>query len=214
MRQLQRAFQLPDRSITHSLPSRYNARRPDNRWHRSSRRGPMSVDAAPVNTAKVTGRRKLRFTPFEELLAEVDRLSSGPAKTLGNWTPGQAFRHLALVYNVSIDGFTMTFPLHLRLMGKVFRKIALSMPMPAGFKLPSRRGENAAACPDVDRKGGCRASRGDRPPRTRAGARQTPNVRQPIQSRVGQNPPHARQSAFELLDLRVKRGWCSARSKR
>jgi len=97
----------------------------------------MSIEAASINTAKVAGRRKLRFASYEEMLADVDRLCSGPVKTLGNWTPGQAFRHLALAYNGSIDGFTMTFPLHLRLMGKVFKKMALSMPMPAGFKLPA-----------------------------------------------------------------------------
>jgi hypothetical protein len=97
----------------------------------------MAVDAAPVNTAKVAGRRKLRFAFYDELLADVDRRSSGPVKTLGNWSPGLAFRHLAIAYNGSIDGFTMTFPLHFRLMGKVFRKKLLSMPMRAGFKLPA-----------------------------------------------------------------------------
>jgi hypothetical protein len=89
-----------------------------------------------INTAKVQGRRKLRFASFEELLADVDRLSSGPVKVLGNWSPGQIFRHLAVAYNSSIDGFTMTFPLHLRLVAKVFRKKLLTMQMPAGFKLP------------------------------------------------------------------------------
>ncbi len=89
-----------------------------------------------VNTAKVDGRRKLKFASYEELLADIDRLSSGPVKTLGNWSPGQIFRHLARAYNGSIDGFPMTFPLHFRLMAKVFRKKLLSMQMPAGFKLP------------------------------------------------------------------------------
>jgi hypothetical protein len=90
-----------------------------------------------INTGKVEGRRKLKFASYEELLADVDRLTSGPVKTLGNWSPGQAFRHLAIAYNGSIDGFTMTFPLPLRLMGKLFRKKLLSTPMPAGFKLPA-----------------------------------------------------------------------------
>jgi hypothetical protein len=96
----------------------------------------MSITTASINTAKVRGRRKLRFTSFDELVSDVDRLSSGPVKVLGNWTPGQIFRHLALAYNGSIDGFTMTFPLHLRVIGKIFRKKLLTMQMPAGFKLP------------------------------------------------------------------------------
>ncbi len=90
-----------------------------------------------VTTAKVDGRRKLDYASFEELLADADRLSSGPVKVLGNWSAGQIFRHLALAYNGSIDGFTMTFPWYFRLMAKVFRKKLLAMPMPAGFKLPS-----------------------------------------------------------------------------
>ena len=90
----------------------------------------------PINTAKVEGRRKLRFASFDELLADVDRLTSGPVKVLGNWSPGQIFRHLAIAYNSSIDGFAVTFPLHLRLMAKLFRNKLLTMQMPAGFKLP------------------------------------------------------------------------------
>ncbi len=95
-----------------------------------------SVNTASINTAKVRGRRKLQFAAFDELRADLDRLSSGPVKVLGNWSPGQIFRHLALAYNGSIDGFTMTFPLHLRLIGRVFRRKLLTMQMPAGFKLP------------------------------------------------------------------------------
>lgn len=90
-----------------------------------------------INTAKVEGRRKLKFASFEELLADLNRLTSGPVKTLGNWSPGQIFRHLAIAYNGSIDGFPMTFPLPFRLMAKVFRKKLLTMAMPAGFKLPA-----------------------------------------------------------------------------
>jgi len=90
-----------------------------------------------VKTAKVDGRRKLAFGSFEEMLADADRLGAGPVKELGNWSAGQVFRHLALAYNGSIDGFAMTFPWYLRLMAKVFRKKLLSMPMPAGFKLPA-----------------------------------------------------------------------------
>ena len=64
----------------------------------------------PVNTAKVQGRRQLDYGSFEELLADADRLSSGELKTLGNWSAGQIFRHLALVMNGSIDGLSVTFP--------------------------------------------------------------------------------------------------------
>jgi len=91
----------------------------------------------PVNTAKVDGRRKLDYSSLEEVLADADRLSAGTVKVLGNWSEGQIFRHLALAFNGSIDGFTMTFPWYFRLMAGIFRKKLLAGPMPAGFNLPS-----------------------------------------------------------------------------
>jgi Protein of unknown function (DUF1569) len=111
------------------------------------------ANTASVNTAKVEGRRKLKFQSYEDLLADLDRLSSGPVKTLGNWSPGQIFRHLAKAYNSSIDGFSMIFPLHFRLLAKVFRKKLLSMPMPAGVKLPSKSGKSLLPPPTSTEEG-------------------------------------------------------------
>ena len=91
----------------------------------------------PVETAKVQGRRKLDYTSLEEVVADADRLGSGPVQTLGNWSPGQVFRHLAIAYNGSIDGITMTFPWPLRLIARIFKKKLISGSMPAGFKLPA-----------------------------------------------------------------------------
>jgi Protein of unknown function (DUF1569) len=95
----------------------------------------------PVNTAKVEGRRKLDYASFEELLADADRLGAGPVKALGNWSAGQIFQHLALAFNGSIDGFTMSFPWYFRLMAKIFKKKLLAGPMPAGFNLPTEGGK-------------------------------------------------------------------------
>jgi Protein of unknown function (DUF1569) len=92
----------------------------------------------PVKTARVDGRRKLDYASFEEMLADADRLGSGPVKVLGNWSAGQIFRHLAAAYNGSIDGFTITFPWYFRVMAKLFKNKLLAGPMPAGFKLPSK----------------------------------------------------------------------------
>ncbi len=91
----------------------------------------------PVNTAKVDGRRKLDYASLEEMLADANRLASGPVKALGNWSAGQIFKHLAIAYNGSIDGFTMTFPLPLRLMARLFKKKLINGAMPAGFNLPA-----------------------------------------------------------------------------
>jgi hypothetical protein len=98
--------------------------------------------SSTINTRKVAGRRQLKFHSYAELLADLDRLGSGPVRQLGNWSVGQNCRHLATVYNNSIDGFTLKFPVPLRIMAKLFRKRLLTMSMPAGFKLPAKTGQS------------------------------------------------------------------------
>ena len=91
-----------------------------------------------VNTAKVHARRKLDYQSFDELLADADRLSSGNVKTLGNWSPGQIFQHLANAFNGSIDGFPDGFPWFIRTMGRIFKKKLIGGAMPAGIKMPDK----------------------------------------------------------------------------
>ncbi len=91
-----------------------------------------------VNTAKVDARRKLDYKSFDELLADADRLSSGDVKTLGNWSPGQIFQHLANAYNGSIDGLPGGFPWFIRAMARMFKKKLIGGPMPAGIKMPAK----------------------------------------------------------------------------
>jgi hypothetical protein len=69
-------------------------------------------------------------------LADADRLSGGDVTTLGNWSPGQIFQHLANAFNGSIDGLPGGFPWYLRTMARTFKKTLLSIPMPAGLKVP------------------------------------------------------------------------------
>jgi hypothetical protein len=90
-----------------------------------------------VDSAKVTGRRKLDYASYQDLLADADRIGSGPVRALGNWSAGQIFRHLALAYNASIDGFNMTFPFPLRIVARLFKRRLLRSAMPAGIKLPA-----------------------------------------------------------------------------
>jgi hypothetical protein len=89
----------------------------------------------PVNTAKVQGRRKLDYASFDELLADADRMTSGPVKTLGNWSAGQIFKHLAIICNGSIDGLPVTFPWHFRILVKLFKNKLFSMDMPPGYHM-------------------------------------------------------------------------------
>jgi hypothetical protein len=95
----------------------------------------------PVETKKVVGRRKLDYASLEEVVADAERLSSGPVQTLGNWSAGQIFKHLALAYNGSVDGLNMKFPLPLVITARLFKRKLMNMPMPAGFKLPASAAE-------------------------------------------------------------------------
>jgi hypothetical protein len=90
----------------------------------------------PVNTAKVDGRRILNYTSLQDVLADAERLSSGKVKSLGNWSPGQIYRHLAKAYNGSIDGFDGSFPWYIRVMAGLFKRKLIAGAMPPGIKLP------------------------------------------------------------------------------
>jgi hypothetical protein len=107
----------------------------------------------PVNTAKVQGRRQVNYASFEDLLADADGLCSGQIKELGNWSAGQIFRHLASVYVGSIDGLSLVFPWHIRLVAKVFKKKILAGAMPAGFKLPTQGSQELMPPPTGTQEG-------------------------------------------------------------
>jgi Protein of unknown function (DUF1569) len=107
----------------------------------------------PVDTAKVEGRRELDYQSFAELLADADRLSSGPVKTLGNWSAGQIYRHLALICNGSIDGYSITFPWYFRLAAKLFKRKIIASPMPPGFRLPPDGAETLVPQPASTEEG-------------------------------------------------------------
>ncbi len=92
----------------------------------------------PVATAKVEGRRKLDFKSLNEVVADADRLSSGAVTTLGNWSAGQIFRHLATAYNGSIDGFKATFPWPMRFMARLLKNKLINGAMPPGIKVPAQ----------------------------------------------------------------------------
>jgi hypothetical protein len=92
----------------------------------------------PVATAKVTGRRELDYKSLGEVVADADRLSSGPVTLLGNWSPGQIFRHLATAYNGSIDGFKATFPWPMRFVARLFKNKLINGAMPPGITVPAK----------------------------------------------------------------------------
>jgi hypothetical protein len=91
----------------------------------------------PVATAKVQGRRKVDYKTLDEIVADAARLSSGPMATLGNWSAGQIFQHLANAFNRSIDGFPTRLPWFIRVVARLFKKRFVSGAMPAGLQVPA-----------------------------------------------------------------------------
>ncbi len=96
--------------------------------------------ATAIDTAKVTGRRQLRFNSLDDILADVDRLARArEIQTLGNWSAGQVLQHLATSLNKSIDGYENPVPAILRIPLRLFMKRTfLTKPLSSGFKLPPK----------------------------------------------------------------------------
>jgi hypothetical protein len=92
-----------------------------------------------VDTTKVTARRPLRFVGLDDIVADAEQLGrAGNVRTVGNWTPGQIFKHVALTMHGCIDGLEMKVPWLYRLIGRLFiKRRLLTGQMPPGFQLPA-----------------------------------------------------------------------------
>lgn len=93
-----------------------------------------------VDTAKVYGRRSLRFNHLDDILAEAERLAALPTRQLSNWSLGQICQHLAGAMNLSIDGVPsdapFRAPLAMRILSRFLKRRFLNKGMPPGFILP------------------------------------------------------------------------------
>ena len=91
--------------------------------------------SAAVDTKKVTDRRQLRFQTLDDVLADAEMLAlAGHIRALGNWTPGQIFKHLAIVFNCQIDGMPLNPPWLFRVLGRYyFKNRIINKGMRAGF---------------------------------------------------------------------------------
>jgi hypothetical protein len=90
-----------------------------------------------IDTRRVKNRRDVRFSNFDEFLADADRLGSGPVRQLGNWTLAQIFDHLARSMSVSVDGTNEQFPWPLRIALRLVRKRIIGSPMKPGYRVPA-----------------------------------------------------------------------------
>ena len=90
-----------------------------------------------IATKRVQGRRQVRYETLDQFLSDAERLAETPVNTLGNWSQGQIYEHLARSLDVSIDG-TNLFPSPMRLMlNLLFKNKFLHKALPAGFAAPA-----------------------------------------------------------------------------
>lgn len=89
----------------------------------------------PIDSTKVKDRRQVTYASLQEILADAERLCQGKVKSLGNWSPGQIFWHLAKAFNDSIDGSDLKVSWFIRLLRPVIKKKVLSGPISPGVKL-------------------------------------------------------------------------------
>lgn len=103
--------------------------------------------AATVNTAKVKGRRVLKFESVAAMMADVDRIvaaeRAGTLKRLGNWTVGQNLGHLATWINFAFDGYPPDLqhpPLWIKLLLRLMKRKFLNGGLPSGARIPKIEG--------------------------------------------------------------------------
>jgi Protein of unknown function (DUF1569) len=115
--------------------------------------------AGEIDARKVVGRRTVRYNSYDEVLADAERLAAMPTRTLGNWTLGQIFQHLAKAMDAMIDGPPFLLPAPVRLLMSLFMKgKMLRETLSPGFKLP-KKGEGLLPTPATTTEEGLRLLR-------------------------------------------------------
>jgi hypothetical protein len=109
------------------------------------------TSSSAVNTAKVGGRRILRFETIDQALAEADRLAeaerAGRLQRLGNWTLGQAFGHVAVWGEYAYTGAPLKVPFFIKWLVRLRKQKFLYGPMRPGAKIPRVPGGTLATEP-------------------------------------------------------------------
>lgn len=94
--------------------------------------------ANEVTTTKVTGRRELHFDSVDDILADAERLASGPYVQLGNWPLGTMCEHLAKALNSATDDNQYNPPWFFKLLGRMLKKGAITKSLSPGFRMPKK----------------------------------------------------------------------------
>lgn len=95
--------------------------------------------ATRVNTKTVMGRRDVCYESFGDVLADAERLAVLPTVTLGNWSVGQIYKHLAMATDVMLDGAPSTPPLPIQwILRLLLKKRMTTKTLPPGYQLRNK----------------------------------------------------------------------------
>ena len=94
-----------------------------------------------MNAPRSAERRALHFQTIDDLLQEIDRIVAadlaGQIDSLGTWTPGQIFGHLAAWIEYGYEGYPMKpLPWLFRLLLRRRLKKYFRRGMPSGVRIP------------------------------------------------------------------------------
>jgi len=93
-----------------------------------------------INTKKVQGRRTVHYDSLDALLTEARNFAKCEVRTLGNWSQGQIYEHLARALDTSIDGVDFSIPTPVRwVLTLLMKKKFLYKEIPAGFKVSGKQ---------------------------------------------------------------------------
>ncbi len=98
------------------------------------------MTAGRIDTRAVTGRRRLDFRSWDEVIAETASLGAaaraGALTTLGNWSLAEMFDHLANLLAVATGDLRFAAPWPLRLLGRTIgRRMFLGRDFKPGMTL-------------------------------------------------------------------------------
>ena len=89
-----------------------------------------------VDTKRVGGRRDVHYRTMQDLLDDVERISAGPYRTVGNWSLAQICAHVSKALNLALDGERIPTPWIVRVLARLlFKRRLIEGPMPAGFQV-------------------------------------------------------------------------------
>lgn len=89
-----------------------------------------------ANAAAEKTRRTLRYDSYDDLLADAEAMAASDVTTVGKWSLGQNYDHLARSLNGSIDGIAFKLPFPARVLARLLMKNKLlNHSVPSGFKI-------------------------------------------------------------------------------